>query len=228
MASLFLIRHGQASFGAANYDSLSPLGERQCRLLGEWWKARTWQAEGVVSGPMVRHQQSMNAFLAGFGAEREHQVLPELAEFDHENVLRVYRPEFADMGEIAKFLASSPNPRKAFQQTFTEAVERWHDGRYDHEYNESWPVFKQRVLDAFAHLQREGQDRLVFTSGGVISVMLQAVLNIRDSKSFALNAVIANSSYSRVLFKGDEVSMSVFNNIAHLDVHNAPELITYR
>ena len=35
MSAIHLIRHGQASFGADDYDLLSALGERQARLLGE-------------------------------------------------------------------------------------------------------------------------------------------------------------------------------------------------
>ena len=36
MGSIYLIRHGQASLGAANYDELSPLGVRQSQLCGEF------------------------------------------------------------------------------------------------------------------------------------------------------------------------------------------------
>jgi len=35
MGSIFLIRHGQASFGAENYDVLSPLGHQQSEALGD-------------------------------------------------------------------------------------------------------------------------------------------------------------------------------------------------
>lgn len=231
MASLYLVRHGQASFGSANYDSLSTLGHMQCRLLGDWWRQRHWKVLPLVSGPMQRHLQSMRAFQEGFaeaGDIAEHRVLPQLAEFDHENVLRVYRPEFSDMAAIAHYLVSTGNPRRAFQQIFTEAVERWHDGRFDADYNESWPKFRDRVVHGFGELRAEGKDQLVFTSGGVISVILQQVLGINDARSFALNAVIANSSLTRILFKDEEISLSTFNNTAHLDIHNAPELISYR
>ncbi|EXF47276.1 phosphoglycerate mutase family protein [Pseudomonas sp. BAY1663] len=36
MGSIYLIRHGQASFGAENYDVLSPLGYRQSEALGDY------------------------------------------------------------------------------------------------------------------------------------------------------------------------------------------------
>jgi len=36
MSSIYLVRHGQASFGSANYDELSDRGRRQSRILGEY------------------------------------------------------------------------------------------------------------------------------------------------------------------------------------------------
>ena len=39
LAELTLVRHGQASFGAANYDQLSDLGMQQSRWLGEYFAA---------------------------------------------------------------------------------------------------------------------------------------------------------------------------------------------
>ena len=37
MPEFFLVRHGQASFGADNYDKLSALGHRQARWLGGYF-----------------------------------------------------------------------------------------------------------------------------------------------------------------------------------------------
>ena len=124
MASLYLIRHGQASFGADNYDALSELGMRQCRLLGEWWRARGHTFERVFSGPMQRHRQSLDAFAAGLERQLPYDTLAGIAEFDHENVLEVYRPEFRDKAAMAHFLATTPRPRQAFRQIFTDAVNR--------------------------------------------------------------------------------------------------------
>lgn len=229
MACLYLVRHGQASFGAANYDALSNLGQMQCRLLGDWWRQRNWKRVDHVTGPMQRHRQSQESFQEGLGGDPAVvQVLAELSEFDHENVLKVHRPEFADMAAMAQFLIGTGNPRRAFQQLFVEAVERWHSGLHDADYNESWPHFRSRVLEGFRLLRAEAKDKLVFTSGGVISVILQQALGLNDARSFALNAVIANSSVTRILFKEEEVSVATFNNVAHLEVHNAPELISYR
>ena len=55
MAQFHLIRHGQASFGAANYDKLSQLGHQQARWLGEYYRARGETFDALVTGDLVRH-----------------------------------------------------------------------------------------------------------------------------------------------------------------------------
>ena len=228
MASLYLVRHGQASFGADNYDALSDTGVRQCHLLGEWWRHRAQKPVRVVTGPMYRHRQSLDAFASAYGELPSASTLEGLAEFDHENVLEVYRPDFADKAVIAHFLATTPRPRQACHDIFTAAIERWHDGRFDGEYNESWPHFRGRVLAASAELRQAQGDAVIFTSGGVVSVMLQAVLGLSDANCFALNGITHNSSVTRLLYSGDMVTLHSFNATAHLDVHDDPALLTYR
>lgn len=228
MASIYLVRHGQASFGAENYDQLSTLGEEQCRLLGAWWRARNQTVVRVACGPMLRHRQSLAAFSQSYGHEFSAENLNGLAEFDHENVLHVHYPAFADRKNIAAFIANTPNPKAAFHDIFTQAINRWHDGRFDADYNEAWPVFKQRVVNTLQRLSEGSGDVLVFTSGGAISVMLQKVLGVSDAKCFALNAITVNSSVTRLLYRADEMSLHSFNNIAHLEAENSPSLITYR
>ena len=49
MSVLTLVRHGQASFFADDYDRLSAAGEQQSRLLGQFWLER----EIVAGRPLV-------------------------------------------------------------------------------------------------------------------------------------------------------------------------------
>ena len=67
MAKIYLVRHGQASFGAADYDQLSPLGAQQCELLGQHWRAMGLRFDAVWMGSLKRHRQSMEAIAAGLG-----------------------------------------------------------------------------------------------------------------------------------------------------------------
>jgi hypothetical protein len=38
MTTIYLVRHGQASFGAASYDQLSAKGEQQAQVVGDFFK----------------------------------------------------------------------------------------------------------------------------------------------------------------------------------------------
>src|SRR3989442_869576 len=61
MNRVTLVRHGQASYGQADYDQLSELGERQSRRLGSYWAERGVQFEFVFVGPRRRHRQTHDA-----------------------------------------------------------------------------------------------------------------------------------------------------------------------
>ncbi|MGK0529545.1 MAG: broad specificity phosphatase PhoE, partial [Alteromonadales bacterium] len=50
MTDIYLVRHGQASFGKANYDKLSELGGQQAIWLGDYFKHRNVEFDAVFSG----------------------------------------------------------------------------------------------------------------------------------------------------------------------------------
>ncbi|NUQ87355.1 MAG: histidine phosphatase family protein, partial [Glycomyces artemisiae] len=58
MGLLLLVRHGQASFGADDYDVLSETGWEQARLLGRWLAERRVTPTAVVQGGMRRHRET--------------------------------------------------------------------------------------------------------------------------------------------------------------------------
>ena len=65
MGSLYLVRHGQASFGADDYDQLSERGEAQAVRLGEYWRERGLSFDAVYAGTLKRHQQTLAGILQG-------------------------------------------------------------------------------------------------------------------------------------------------------------------
>ena len=67
MGVLLLVRHGQASFGADDYDVLSPTGRDQGRLLGRWLADRKVEPTVVLRGDMRRHRETAEAMLEGAG-----------------------------------------------------------------------------------------------------------------------------------------------------------------
>ncbi|AOY88474.1 phosphoglycerate kinase [Marinobacter salinus] len=229
MATVFLVRHGQASFGKENYDQLSPRGWEQGRVLGRWLAGKLAPA-AIFGGDLERHRETVEAIATGYGGQLpDMQVAPGFNEFDHTSVLTCYRPEWCDREVMARDLAAFPKPARAFQEAFVQAVRRWASGEYDHDYAETWLDFKARVLKAFDEMieYADGGDVLVATSGGPISVICQQLLALDDQRALGLNEVIANTSVSRVLYSGPRRSLSVFNNYSHLEAED-PALVTFR
>ena len=69
MGTLYLVRHGQASFGADDYDQLSPLGRQQAVRLGEYLrpKLQGQAIEAVMMGSLKRHRQTWEGIAEGAG-----------------------------------------------------------------------------------------------------------------------------------------------------------------
>ncbi|NER60017.1 histidine phosphatase family protein, partial [Pseudomonas sp. MAFF212428] len=58
MGSIFLIRHGQASFGADDYDVLSPTGIAQSEALGDYLARLGLRLDRCVAGTLRRQQDT--------------------------------------------------------------------------------------------------------------------------------------------------------------------------
>ena len=93
MGNLFLVRHGQASFGADDYDQLSALGKQQSIRLGEYWRERGMVFEAVLTGSLKRHRQTWEGIQQGLqDTQLQALVWPGLNEYDSEAVLHSIHP----------------------------------------------------------------------------------------------------------------------------------------
>lgn len=230
---IYLVRHGQASFGAKDYDQLSQLGREQARLLGEWIRECGLKVSSIATGAQKRHRQSAAACSTACPAPAPESWLEDAGfnEFDHQEVLIRHCPEFADPKALNRFLARADNPRRAFQQIFAGAMERWTGGRHDEEYTESFGAFRLRVTDALKLLAATagaGRDIWLFTSGGAITAIVQGLLAIPDERVFEINWTLVNTGVTKLLHQPGRISLSYVNNHAHLERLRRPELITYR
>jgi len=235
MGTIYLVRHGQASFGSANYDQLSPLGYEQARLLGQWLANSRQDVQRVVCGGMQRHRQTADTCMAEMPkallSETEWLTDSGFAEFDHEQVLLRHCPESADPAGFKAFLASHAEPKRAFQQTFQGAMQRWTQGQWDGDYDESWPAFKARcvaALERLAAIAARDESTIVFTSGGTISVLCQHILGLGDVKTLELNWILANCGMTKLLLRPDAIRLGYLNNYAHLEWLGEAGAVTYR
>lgn len=236
MAQLLLVRHGQASFGAADYDRLSAHGVEQSRLLGQWFAACKVGVGQVVTGSLKRHKQTAEACLAavpGAPPAAQWRTEPGFDEYDHVEVLARHAPQLTDPIAAKDALSAEPDMKKSFQKIFAQAMARWMGGAHDGDYRESWPAFRARCVGAVKRAVEQAngaQSIVVFTSGGPIAAVCQELLGIPNERAAMVNFSLANSSVTRLLFSGKDgrISLSYLNNFAHLEQTGQVECVTYR
>ena len=213
MAELYLVRHGQASLGADDYDSLSPVGEQQGIWLGEYFAQRDITFDRVMSGTLCRYAQTVDAIWQGLGAPPfTTEIHPGLDEYDFHALFRALGDEHAGLAQRA-----TRSPRDFFK-ALREVLQLWAEGALDGCAPETWQAFQQRVADARGAIQHgDGQRVLVVSSGGVIAALTQQILQAPAATAIALNMQIRNSSVSHYFFNRDTLHLSSFNGIGHLD-----------
>lgn len=231
MTTIYFIRHGQASFGAESYDKLSPNGEQQAQILGQYFDEILKEMPLVVAGSMQRHQQTAKIALAECFPEA--QIITDSAwnEFNHQQVFAQYDPRFNQPEVLKAQVEKAESPRAYLSSIFSGAIERWTGGDFHHEYDESWPDFKNRIemglqqlCDELAH--SKPRYAVVFTSGGVISVVAGKLLGLSTEKTFALNWAIANGSLTTLRLVGNEAQLLSLNEHHFIKARDA-NLLTW-
>lgn len=226
-STLVLVRHGQASFGAADYDVLSETGRRQAEAVGAALKSRLGGVRAVVSGTMRRHRDTAAACLETMGLPARWEEDAAWNEFDHEEVLRVFEPRWTDPAELLRDLARAGH--EDFARAFFAAVARWTGGAHDADYRETWPGFLARVDRALGGLARPADGTvLVFTSGGPISAACRAHLAAASASDVLAHAFrLANGSVTTLEAGPDGLALRAFNEHAHLS-RTDEGLLTFR
>lgn len=231
MTTIYLVRHGQASFGQMNYDELSALGVTQAKILGQHFKHIFTKQPYIVSGSMKRHQQTTQISLKECLPEASYRTDELWNEFNHQQVFSLYEPRFAQPELLKQDIFKETDPRTYLAQVFDKAIIRWADKAFHHEYDESWPMFKTRVEKALQSLCKELADQrpkeaVVFTSGGVISVIVGKLLELNVQRTFALSWSIANTSITSLKLTNGEIQLMSMNEHQFIKASN-PELLTW-
>jgi broad specificity phosphatase PhoE len=230
VSAVYLIRHGQASFGSADYDNLSDLGQEQARLLGQALRARLPAVHAAVTGTMTRQKQTARGCLDAMGSGAVVSEDAGFDEFDHDDLIARFRPRYANRLVLGAELAASLRPRQAFQEMFVEATARWTSGQYDHEYLETWPQFRARcsgALERFAGSLGSSRTALVFTSAGTITAVCQSLLAMPNEHAFRLNWTLVNCAVTKILVGSKGLHLSSLNEHGHFEA-DVKRLVTYR
>lgn len=236
MSEIYLIRHGQASFGHESYDRLSPLGVRQAELVGGHLARLGRTFDAVYSGGLDRQINTAQALIDSYG--RASMSVPEVIvseAFDEYDSMSVWESQTKQLVEedpaISGALESIYSDRKAFQRIFSRVMVRWVSGKFDRPGIQRWQDYRRRVQQGFQEIMKQqgAKKRLaVFTSGGPICIAVQTVLDLSDKKTIELNWQIMNASVTRLLYNAGGMALSVFNDVSHLEMAGGAELISYR
>ncbi len=225
MPSIVLIRHGQASFGADNYDRLSELGRRQASAAGVQLARAGIVPTRVYSGDLERQRDTATIALKSMGHTGEVHALSAFNEYDSDRVFTAFLPavleEHPDIRDRI-----TPNDygllkdRAVFRRLFFPVMQRWIQGHaIDDPEHEPWVDFRTRVvsgLDRVSADLEENECAVVFTSGGVISASMVHVLGMDCERGPEFNWRTANASITRFMRTDRGLELEGYNNYTHL------------
>ena len=211
MPVVLLVRHGQASFGADDYDVLSELGREQSAAVGAELARRALRDPVAACGSLRRQRDTATLALPG----AEPVVDPRWDEYDHLALLQRYTDPDAD----------NDGSSRSVQVLLDAALGAWVDDR-----DGTWPDFSGAAAAALQELAdslQKGSDAVVFTSGGIVAAVCAGLLGLGSAGVVALNRVTANGAITKLVVGRGGVSLVSFNDHAHFE-GEARELLTYR
>jgi len=222
MGMLKIVRHGQASFHADNYDCLSPLGEEQARLLGRWWLKMGNHWDRVYMGPKQRHRQTMEGVAEVYREAGEPfpeaELLPELDEHQGPAVVRHVLEDDREGEIMLPASLKGKDMMKAYFREFQRITKAWvrREVVTDHE---PWADFRERVTRGMQKITRESRGKRVvaFTSGGPVAVSTGTVLGLSDEQTIELSWQIRNIAYAEYLTSLNKLTQVSFNALPHLE-----------
>lgn len=242
LSNVYFIRHGQAGTRDA-YDSLSDLGKRQARLLGEHLVAQGVEFDAAYVGGLVRQQETAAEVAAAYAeaglAFPERTVDAGWDEFDFHHVYKEIAPlmceedeEFRrEYEEVAAQASASAGEHGAdvhrrWRASDTKVMDAWIGGHYPYT-GETWEGFVARVsacrLKTTDGLPRENV--AVFTSAVPTAIWTARALEASGQHIPRLAAVLLNTAYTVLQLRADAMLLFTFNAVPHL---RSPELRTRR
>lgn len=222
MGLILLVRHGQASFGAADYDVLSERGVEQSACLGRYLAGRGCSPATVITGSLRRQRQTAEAAAEAAAWPTQPAEDRSWDEFDHESLVT------AALGGAPG--VEHPTDAQEYQRVLEAGMRLAHleegapaaqDGA------ESFAAFDARVRQGLATVAAttpSGGTAVVFTSAGAISWAATVLIGGGVEQWVALNRVYANTGVTTLVNGRRGLSLLTFNAHEHL----RPEDVTYR
>ena len=229
MGTLYLVRHGQASFGADDYDQLSELGHRQSRRLGAYFASQGLEFSATIRGSLKRQAETLVGIAEGMAQsggqditqDLNPTVWPGLNEYDSHAVIHTIHPE-----PLAK--PDTPELYKHHFGLLRKGLQAWMRGETQPQGMPQFKDFLQGIQDALAHVRAQHNGNvLMVSSGGPISTAVGTLLGTPPESIIEMNMRIRNTAVSELVFTPKRHSLVSFNTINHLDTPPYSDWVTF-
>lgn len=225
---IYLVRHGQASLGAADYDNLSERGEQQAVRLGEYFASRGITFDAAYGGTLKRHAQTYKGITRGMNAS---QAMPDMAlrvglnEYDSEAVIAA----ICSIVELAAM--KSPKTGEGYKQHFAmlrKGIGAWMRGESQPEGMTTYAQFAAGVMAVLDEVRAStAKSVLISSSGGPLSSAVAQVLGLSHEAGIELNMRMRNTAVSELLVTPKRCVLLTFNTLPHLDDEMGRAMQTY-
>jgi broad specificity phosphatase PhoE len=227
LPAILLLRHAQASFGAADYDVLSARGHDQAVAVAEELRRRNLVVARVISGTLTRQRETAGPVARSLRQELE--ICSQWDEYDSDDVMTHHSGSPARQ-DVRPDAGGPAVTSRQFQDVLEPALASWIAAGPDGPASETWEAFAGRTVGAVRDLADElgpGQTAVVCTSGGVIAAITAALLAVPAQTFVALNRVTINTGLTMLAHGRSGTSLVSFNEHAHLQ-RPGGSLLTYR
>lgn len=235
MATIYLIRHGQASFGAEDYDKLSALGCRQAQVAGEYLRDGGITFDAVFSGDLLRQRETAELAIASQPREVPHHIDHRFNEIRNDEQVKYLLPELVKTNpDLRALVERGFSSSKDYQKVIDAVFNYWVSPQCEEPRIQSWQDYSSGVRDALQEVmlsQGAGKTLGIFTSGGTIATIVAQVLGLPGTQAYKFYEPVFNCSVTQIFYSGSKTSLSYFNDRSFLQVlgaRNAENLVTYR
>lgn len=235
MASIYVVRHGQASFGEENYDKLSTLGCRQAEVLGEYFRDCGIHFDATFSGDLQRQRKTAKLAIASQPGSDNHTIDTRFNELNNEEQYEALGPDIIANNPVLKAMVDGGlSSSKDYQKVLKHIFNRWVSPDCPASNIQSWSDYRDGVWAALNEIiQQQGSGKTVglFTSGGTIATIMAQVLGLTSEHVYSFYEPVINCSVTQLFYSGDRVSLSYYNDHSYLKVlgtQRGEQLVTYR
>ena len=221
MGTLYLVRHGQASFGADDYDVLSSMGYQQSVRLGEYFKYKGLNFEAAFTGTLQRQMKTFAGICEGMGVVMDAAQRPGLNEYDSAAVIGAIHPH-----KLEK--PTSPEMYRSHFRLLKDGLAQWMAGVVSPRGMPDYNGFVAGIMGALEHVRTHYRgDVLLVSSGGPIATAVGHVLGTSPEAMIELNLGIRNCSVTEFAFAPKRHRLVTFNTLPHLDAPEYASWVTF-